>query len=264
MRIGLTVKKQMSAVLEFLRINDALLNRNHNKNYIRIINYHDSHQEAIEMFRRQLEWYKCRFCNIDYQQFRKFMNGKLTLIDKPGIMITFDDGKKSNYSVARHLLDEYGFTGYFFVSPDLVGTDDYMNWEEIMQLQREGHIIGSHTCTHHRFNKSDQMSVISYEVVESKQKIEDKTGVPVDIFCWCGGEEEHYTQDAARLIKEAGYKYSFMTNSLPVTPETDNFHVQRSNIEDDWQLSLVKFQLSGIIDNKMKLKRNRVNELTNV
>lgn len=264
MNVGLTIKNKISIIFEMLGINDALINRPKNKNYIRVINYHDSHLEAIDNFRKQLDWYNEQFCNIDYEIFKKFMEGKYILSDKPGIMITFDDGKKSNYSVARHLLNEYGFTGYFFISPDLVGNENYMNWEEIIQLRSEGHIIGSHTCTHHRFVNSDTNDVVTYEIYESKKKIQGRIDIPVDIFCWCGGEEDHYTRDAARAIKEAGYKYSFMTNSFPVTSDTDRFHIQRSNIEDDWQLSLIKFQLSGIIDMKMKAKRKRVNELTTV
>ena len=264
MHLGLFIKKSISFLFEIFGLNNLLLNRFKNTNYIRILNYHDNHSDKIPEFKKQLEWYKKTFCNINYKNFLKFKTGALTLSNKPGLMITFDDGKKSNYTVAKDLLNEYGFTGYFFISPDLVGTKDYMSWEEIKQLQKEGHIIGSHTCTHHRFNESDNYEVLEYEIVKSKEKIQDATGEQINIFCWCGGEEKHYTYEAAKKIKQAGYKFSFMTNSYPVKPDTDNFHIQRSNIEDDWSLSLVKFQLSGLIDLKLKAKRNRVNELTNI
>ena len=68
--------------------------------------------------------------------------------------------------------------------------------------------------------------------------------------------------DAARLIEEAGYAVSFMTNSAPVRPGTDLLHLQRTNIEardPDW---LVRFQLSGLLDVLYTAKRRRVDRVT--
>ena len=80
-------------------------------------------------------------------------------------------------------------------------------------------------------------------------------------FCWCGGEEDTYTKEAAELIR-AHYAYAFMTNSDLIRPDTDPYHLQRTNIEARWPLSLVKFQLCGIMDNRYLPKRNRVNQIT--
>ena len=88
--------------------------------------------------------------------------------------------------------------------------------------------------------------------------------IPVEIFCWCGGEENTYTSEAQKMIKDAGYCYGFMTNSLPVFMDTEKFQIQRSNVEDTWGISLLKFQISGFMDYRFKAKRQRVNKLTGV
>ena len=64
------------------------------------------------------------------------------------------------------------------------------------------------------------------------------------------------------MIKKAGYKYGFMTNSYPLTSDPDRYHIQRINVEDDWPVYLLKFQISGIMDWKFKRKRMRVNKIT--
>ena len=65
----------------------------------------------------------------------------------------------------------------------------------------------------------------------------------------------------ARLIRQH-YRYGMMTNSFPITPETDPYQLDRSNVEASWPMSLVKFQIGGFLDRKLKPKRERVHQLT--
>ena len=88
------------------------------------------------------------------------------------------------------------------------------------------------------------------------------TGTEINLFCWCGGEEETYTQKAAELIRSAGYTYAFMTNSEVIRPDTNRFQMDRSNIEASWPISLVKFQICGLMDYRFSGKRRRVHKLT--
>jgi peptidoglycan/xylan/chitin deacetylase (PgdA/CDA1 family) len=67
------------------------------------------------------------------------------------VVLTFDDSAKSHFTVARPLLKQYGFGATFFVTEGFDFRDnkrDYMTWEEIAQLDRDGFEIGNHTRDH--------------------------------------------------------------------------------------------------------------------
>lgn len=258
------IKKFLAWILNFLGILDwklQRLNKHLNNKYIRIINYHDTMIVDQEMFEYQLAWYKKHFINVDYKLFQNFLcNGELPY-SKPGIMLTFDDGLKGNFIVARKLLKKYGFTGYFMCSSDLVGTSNYMSYDNLKILVNEGHIIADHTATHHRMNINDTKELLKNEIYYSKKKLEAELKIPIEIFCWCGGEEKHYTKSAYDYIKEAGYKYGFMTNSKPVIQGDNPYNIQRINVESGWPIYLTKFQVSGIMDERFRRKRKRINKL---
>jgi peptidoglycan/xylan/chitin deacetylase (PgdA/CDA1 family) len=67
------------------------------------------------------------------------------------VVLTFDDSSKSHYTVARPLLKKLGFGATFFITEGFdfpTNKRDYMTWEEIAQLHRDGFEIGNHTRDH--------------------------------------------------------------------------------------------------------------------
>lgn len=255
------IKNLISVVLDSFGILNFLNKKLINNNSIRIINYHRTPREEINTFKKQIEFFKQNYENIDFKKFELFKKDELVL-SKPGIIITFDDGLKNNYENALTILEENGFTGYFFVSVGLLNNEGYMNYDEVIDLVNRGHVVGCHTYTHHRMNKNDSLDLLQYEIVQSKEDLQKILNNKVDIFCWCGGEEETYTKQAHEIIKE-NYKYSFMTNNQLVYSDTDNYKIQRTNIEARWSLSLCKFQLCGIMDFLYKSKRERIDNVIN-
>jgi peptidoglycan/xylan/chitin deacetylase (PgdA/CDA1 family) len=66
------------------------------------------------------------------------------------VILTFDDGYKSQYTTVKPILDKYGFKGTFYVVCNYAQKidTDRMNWTEIKELHQQGHDIGSHTMNH--------------------------------------------------------------------------------------------------------------------
>src|SRR5215475_11305341 len=67
------------------------------------------------------------------------------------VVLTFDDASKSHFTVARPLLLKHNFGATFFVTEGwdfATNKTDYMTWEEIAQLHRDGFEIGNHTKDH--------------------------------------------------------------------------------------------------------------------
>lgn len=67
------------------------------------------------------------------------------------VVLTFDDSVASHHSVVRPLLKKYGFSATFFITEGFSfrsNKTDYMTWEQIAELDREGFEIGNHTRDH--------------------------------------------------------------------------------------------------------------------
>ncbi|MDQ4012381.1 MAG: polysaccharide deacetylase family protein [Thermoproteota archaeon] len=90
------------------------------------------------------------------------------------VILTFDDGYKSQYSNAKPILDKYGFKATFYIVCNYVGSgDNRMTWEEIKLLKQEGHDIASHTMNHDDLSTLPPEKV-QYEVTQSKQCLLDQ------------------------------------------------------------------------------------------
>ncbi len=67
------------------------------------------------------------------------------------VILTFDDAVESHHSVVRPLLKRYGFSATFFITEGfsfLSNKKDYLTWEQIAELHRDGFEIGNHTRDH--------------------------------------------------------------------------------------------------------------------
>lgn len=260
---GFQLKSQIAKMCELFHVNNGLLfllNHRYRNQYIRILNYHDILHENAAMFEEHIRWLSTHFENVDYKTFVSFMTGLELKGNHPGLIISFDDGLSGNYDIALDVLERYHFTGYFLISPDLIGTSGYMSQTQIADLLSRGHFIGSHTCTHHRMSERDTQQTLTYEIGSSREQLENIFEQPVDLFCWCGGETNTYTAKAAQMISKQ-YSYSFTTNSCPITHQTSPYILDRTNCGDAWPLSLIKFQICGFMDALYCKKRKFVTNL---
>lgn len=67
------------------------------------------------------------------------------------VVLTFDDASKSHVTVAAPLLKKHDFGATFFVTEGFdspTNKRDYMTWDEIARLHRDGFEIGNHTRDH--------------------------------------------------------------------------------------------------------------------
>ena len=79
------------------------------------------------------------------------------------VVLTFDDASKSHVTVAAPLLKKHGFSATFFVTEGFdfpTNKRDYMTWEDIAQLHRDGFEIGNHTRDHKAPAASDSKGTI--------------------------------------------------------------------------------------------------------
>ncbi len=270
------VKRQVARLFDVFGINSLghFVQRSALFPFIRAVNYHEIPQNQAENFETQLKFYSERFVNVGYGDLIDFLQSGKWRHDKPGLLLSFDDGLRTHHDVAAPLLEKYGFTGWFFVPAgwvagvegETVENPEYpsgvatLTREQLRYLD-EHHVVGCHTETHCRLSADLPAEKMRYETLEAQKTLEELLGHPVKIFCWVGGEEYTYSKPAAELIKQ-GYELGFMTNTSVVRPGTNPLQLQRVNIEAENPLSLVRFQLSGFMDLAYYPKRKRVNRLT--
>jgi peptidoglycan/xylan/chitin deacetylase (PgdA/CDA1 family) len=99
------------------------------------------------------------------------------------VILNFDDGRKSQYTQAKPILDKYGFKATFYaVCNYLDNKKGYMSWKDIETLYKEGHDIGSHSMSHAHLEKLSKKGV-SFEVAQSKKCFEDH-GINATTFAY--------------------------------------------------------------------------------
>src|SRR3989442_12085939 len=74
------------------------------------------------------------------------------------VVLTFDDSKASHYTVVRPLLKKYGFGATFFITEGFnfrTNKEDFLTWDQISELHRDGFEIGNHPRDHMGISKAN-------------------------------------------------------------------------------------------------------------
>ncbi len=89
---------------------------------------------------------------ISTDQLYNYLNYGAALPAKP-IMLTFDDTDLPQYTIAKPVMEKYGFKGMFFIMTVSLGRPNYMSKDQVKQLSVAGNEIGSHTWDHKNIKK---------------------------------------------------------------------------------------------------------------
>jgi peptidoglycan/xylan/chitin deacetylase (PgdA/CDA1 family) len=117
-------------------------------------------------------------------------------------IITFDDGKKGQIINAKPILDGYNYTATFAIICNNVSKSDHLNWNDIVQLEKEGYDIGSHSMNHTKLEGIPN-TVSEYEISESKKCLLDNGVKEVRVFTYPknGGSDDPF------ILKEVSKHY---------------------------------------------------------
>ena len=119
--------------------------------------------------------------NIAYSQsFPSVPSSDINIANDKAVVLTFDDGYKSQYTNAKPILDKYGYKATFYIVCNYVGNGDgqdhpnaRMSWEDITALSNEGYDIGSHSMSHPNIDLLSENGM-EYEIGGSKQCLLDQ------------------------------------------------------------------------------------------
>lgn len=218
------------------------------------------HQIRKEVFSKQINFLKKHLDIIDIDTLIKNMkNGK---VPKNKIVITFDDGYKSNYKEVFPVAQKEKVPITIFLTTDYIGKTmpkekpvnpgssierELLTWEEITEMNESNLIdFGAHTCTHPRLDKIE-VEKVRNEILDSKSIIEDKLQTKVKYFAYPYGI---YDKNSLDIVKK-NFKLAFTTQENIVN-NTDNYYtIGRIEITEDYDVPGMIGALRGY---KKKLK----------
>lgn len=160
----------------------------------------DKYYVSIPDFREQIKLIK----TLDIESV-SLENKSFPKTKRPPVLITFDDGHKSNLEAAE-ILTEYGLKGYFYVVKDFsLNNPAYLNEDDILKISNMGHTIAVHGKDHNWWILKSNEQLIQ-ELTETKNWIESITGKPVITCAAPGGVlNERVIQCIKEFMPE--YKY---------------------------------------------------------
>jgi peptidoglycan/xylan/chitin deacetylase (PgdA/CDA1 family) len=123
------------------------------------------------------------------------------------VVLTFDDGNKSDFANVPKVLKKHGFGATFYVTEGLgflKNPQNYLSWEQIRQLHEMGYEIGNHTQHHRNVShlKSEELAASLAHI--DKRCAENKITKPVT-FCYPGFHNNHAS---VKVLEEHGFLFA--------------------------------------------------------
>jgi peptidoglycan/xylan/chitin deacetylase (PgdA/CDA1 family) len=175
------------------------------------------------------------------------------------VLLTFDDGYRSMRTVALPWLLRFGFPAVLFVPTDFIGgrntfddaepEEELCDWEDLVELERQGVSVQSHGATHRPLSDLTPAEQ-EEELRRSKTTLEAGLGKRVEVFSYPYGDDGvssyPYGDDGAsspairkvkKMLKQAGYRAACLYGGGPIRlPAADHYRLTRLAVGPDAHL----------------------------
>lgn len=250
-------------IINFLSILFNFFQTNNKCNF-RILMLHNIQKKNFQLLENNLKVLKKNYNFINPQILKKFNFPK----EKNNLLITFDDGFKSNYIFAKTILKKLKIKAVFFIVTDLINFGNHnkklifknifqekkllnnfkyevMSWNDIRNLEKMGHVIGSHTKSHLRLSDIKSLPDLRDQIITpinvfKKNKIQK----PI-FFAYSFGDFSSFNKRCFDIAKS---KYKFIFSGIRGDNFKKNKILYRDNIEDNYSLNIINFFLRGYSD----------------
>lgn len=210
---------------------------------IAVLTYHRFDEErypatnvSAVQFRAQLNYLK----NNGYEvlplgELVTAIKKRMPLPDKAAV-ITIDDGFRSVYDVAWPILREFGYPFSVFLYVRGIDSDSptYLNWDQVLEMQKEGVDFQDHTYSHnHMADRPRELggaayrSWISADLRKGARVLAEKLGERPKYLALPYGEYNAIVQEEAGKL---GYEAILSQNPGPISLDTDLTAIPREAI----------------------------------
>ena len=270
----------MFALLRFSGL-PALIRETRQRNRVTIVVYHALEAERA---REHFAAFKSRYNIISLSQFMAVRSGKtIGRLPPKSLIITFDDGHKSNYGLTP-LIQAERIPLTIFLCSGIVGTNRHYWWlhaqdgDEAQRLKglpdeqrtaalfNKGYADGReyevrHALSHQEI--SEMKAVVDFqshtvfhpilpactnervhtEIIESKVALEKEHGLSIYALAYPNGD---YSDREVEILKQAGYSCGLTLDDGFNDSATDLYRLRRVALPDDAGVNEVLVKTSGL------------------
>ena len=154
------------------------------------------------------------------------------LPDWPDVLLSFDDGNRSDVDIALPRLLDRGLTATFFPLAGRIGRDDSLSADDIRELAASGMAIGTHGM-HHRPWSALSTAEAHEEWVEARSVLSDVVGTAVTRAAFPLGR---YDRRSLAALRRHGYLEVNTSDRRLATPGAwlqPRFSVRQGESVDD-------------------------------
>ncbi|MBN2445612.1 MAG: polysaccharide deacetylase family protein [Phycisphaerae bacterium] len=176
------------------------------------------------------------YTTLDFDDYVQIRSGQMPMPPRP-VLVTFDDGYLSNYTMGFPILKKFGQKVTVFVAPEpddhtsrqIEGIDGFVTPEQLREMSENRVSIQSHTLTHRILTELDD-DTVRYELEESRRRLTQSTDRPVNHIAI---PRAGYSRRIKRLVKEAGYLTACCNNKGSTNGRSEPLALPRIVVERD-------------------------------
>jgi peptidoglycan/xylan/chitin deacetylase (PgdA/CDA1 family) len=181
-----------------------------------------------ERFEKQIQ--DIRDLGYRYVSFEDILSNKVD--GDNNILLTIDDGNHSMKRIYDSVLMKYGIKPIIFIYPAITDHVFFsVTTADLKDMMQKGATIGGHGYYHlfitQKLLKRDPQG-FKNEIFKSKERLEAKLDIPIDVFAYPFGAFSPVTID---YLKQAGFKYSFSLKQssmlVPLSRNPDQYDLPR-------------------------------------
>ncbi len=140
-------------------------------------------------------------------------------IEESSIRLSFDDGGVSFLTVIAPILEKYGFRGYFFIATGFLNTEGFLNDEQVVELHKRGHFIGSHSHTHRQMMNTLSKEELITDWKSSIDCLERLIQQPIKIASLPNG---FCSSDILNVLEELGIEVVYTSFPMDIPAKRGN------------------------------------------
>lgn len=184
---------------------------------------------STEAFRSHIKiLHDSGFHSISPEQLYRYLSHGESLPSHP-VLISFDDDREEQYSLAWPILKQYGFTAVFFVMTVTIDKAGYFSRAQIKQLSDSGNYIGLHTWDHPDM-RHISADAWPRQMDTPRSMLREITGKPVDYFAWPYGA---WNGDAINQLSRRNLKAAFQLSGKSSSTHP-LYTIRRLQVSGSW------------------------------
>ena len=194
--------------------------------------HHDNHNIiSTELFETHMKYLSDnRYYTASIEELEQFIAGK-TILPKRTVVITFDDGYRSNTRYCYSILKKYGFKASMFVITSLIGAKEgvieHASWAD-MNKSSDVFSYYSHSHDLHKLDREGKsLMITSSQSVIRKDMLLARAFVNCSYLAYPYGQRN---QTVMALLRRTGYRMAFTTDTGYVKKRSNVYELPRFTI----------------------------------